>query len=340
MELGSATNEGQREKIDVPSMPPRVIMDLSIKCNLRCPMCLVWGSDDEEAIESVRGSMDAKNARRLLDELSSTKPLIHPYLWGEPLLAPHFKEIVAAAKEKGMTVALNTNGLALSDRIIEFLLDIKLDSITFSIDAATPETLKVVRGIDKLAKIENAVQRMLDARGDAELPRIGVSFTTQDENLHEQKDFIDKWTKIVDVVRIGHIFKDGKFEGFSAPGERKPCPLLYKTMLVHNDGTVSLCCLDSFRATNVGNVFEEGVQNVWLGDKLQEVRRLHETGQWDEIPICKNCNGWVKYVYEEEVTEDLLIRRSPEFTYYNRLERMDNWSGTLLGGHREDSADA
>ena len=31
---------------------------------------------------------------------------------------------------------------------------------------------------------------------------------------------------------------------------------------------------------------------------------------------------------------DLLIRRSPEFTYFNRIDRLAAWKGSLLGGHK------
>ena len=45
------------------------------------------------------------------------------------------------------------------------------------------------------------------------------------------------------------------------------------------------------------------------------------------------CNGWGQYEYEDEVRDGLLIRRSPEFTYYNKIARLTNWQGKLLGGH-------
>ena len=104
-------------------------------------------------------------------------------------------------------------------------------------------------------------------------------------------------------------------------------------MPVHNDGTVTVCCLDSWRTTNMGNVFESSVKDVWHGERFEEVRRLHEEGRWDEVPVCKTCNGWVQFLYEEEVRDGLLIRRSPEFTYYNRIDRLENWSGQLRDGH-------
>ena len=38
---------------EVSELPERVLIDFATKCNLRCPMCPVWGSDDNEAIDSV-----------------------------------------------------------------------------------------------------------------------------------------------------------------------------------------------------------------------------------------------------------------------------------------------
>jgi len=39
------------------------------------------------------------------------------------------------------------------------------------------------------------------------------------------------------------------------------------------------------------------------------------------------------------VRDGLFIRRSPEFTYYNRIDRLENWKGRLLGGHTEPPRD-
>jgi MoaA/NifB/PqqE/SkfB family radical SAM enzyme len=317
----------------VPELPPRVLLDLAMKCNLRCPMCPVWGSDDDNAIDSVRGAMDLEASRRLLDELAAAKPLVQPNMYGEPLLAPNLRERIADMKAHGMSIAMNTNGLTLRDDLARYFVEHKVDSVMFSIDAVTKETLKKIRGIDKLSKIESAVFRMLSARGDAELPRIGVSFTVQDDNRHEKDEFVKRWAGTVDVVRVGLMFKDGTFPDMQTPSVRLPCPAIYNTMPVHNDGTVTVCCLDGFKQTNLGNVFERSANDVWQGEAMAKVRYYHETGQWDKVPFCAGCNGWAQHEFEDEVRDGLLIRRSPEFTYYNKIERLRNWNGRLLGGH-------
>src|ERR1700679_777275 len=127
--------------------------------------------------------------------------------------------------------------------------------------------------------MQTAVCRMLAKRRDRTTPLIGVSFTIQDENRHEQEAFLERWIGIVDCVRFGLLFAGGTFADMKEPEERLPCPALYKTMPVHNDGTVTICCLDGFKSTNVGNVFTDGAKAVWQGEEFAKVRYYHETAQ-------------------------------------------------------------
>lgn len=307
-------------------------MDYATKCNLRCGMCPVWG-DTEKSPDSVVGVMDREKSQRVLDQIP--KSLVLPSLFGEPLLIPDLKGVIKDLKSRGNPVAINTNGITLTADLASYFVEQKVDSVMFSIDAVTPPVLKLVRGIWSLWKIEKAVELMMNARGDEEYPRIGVSFTVQDSNEQELKAFEEKWVGVVDVVRIGLVFEDGKFTKMRT-GERKPCPALYTTLPVHNDGSVTMCCLDSHRVTKMGNVFESGVEAVWNGDKFTEYRKLHEEGRWDEVPLCGGCNGWAQYEFTEEVKDGILIRTSPQYVYYNRLDRISNWKGTLRGGHESD----
>ncbi len=326
----------KKSKPHVPELPERYLLDYATRCNLRCPMCPVWGSDDEEAQKAVQGMMDYEKSKQILDEIMAAKPMLQPNLYGEPLLIPKLEERVKEMKDRGITVAMNTNGLTLTDKLAQFFVDVKLDSVFFSIDATTPETLKKIRGIDKLEKIEKAVYRMVEKRGNKDYPRIGVSFTEQDGNRHERDEFIKRWVKKVDCVRMGLIFEDGRFKDMPDPGPRKPCPALYNTMPIHNDGQVTVCCLDGFKKTNMGNVFKDGgVKAVWQGEAFKKARHYHETEQWDKVPFCKNCNGWAQYEFTEEVKDGLLIRKSPQYTYYNLISKLKNWNGSLLGGHPE-----
>ncbi|HLW46992.1 MAG TPA: radical SAM protein [bacterium] len=321
------------QPLPVPDLPPRLLLDLATKCNLRCPMCPVWGSPENDKIDSVVGVMDIEASRRLLDEVQAARPLVQPNLYAEPLLAPKLREQISSMKRRGMAVAMNTNGLSLSEDLAKFFVDVQVDSIMFSIDAVTRETLKLIRGLEKIEKIESAVFRLMRARGAADYPRVGVSFTIQDGNRHEVESFVARWVGVVDVVRTGLVFINGRFPDMTEPEPRVPCPTLYQTLPVHNDGQVTVCCLDGFKATNMGNVFHDGVRVVWHGEEFAKVRYYHETGQYDKVPFCKNCNGWAQHEFTEEVRDGLLIRHSPQFVYYNKIDRLRTWTGNRLGGH-------
>lgn len=327
------------EPLPVPELPERVLIDFATKCNLRCPMCPVWGSEDNNAIDSVKGVMDLEASKRLIAEIEPAHPLVQPNMYGEPLLVPNLRERLTDMKARGISIALNTNGLTLDDSLAKFMVDIEVDAISFSLDAVSREALTKIRGIDKIEKIEAAVLLMLAARGERRLPRISVSFTLQDANREEEMAFVERWSSIVDCVRVGLLFENGTFPDMKIPEKRLPCPTLYKTLPIHNDGTVTVCCLDGFKDTNVGNVFENGVKEIWQGEEFAKIRYYHETEQFDKVPFCNNCNGWAQYEFEDEIRDGILIRRSPEFTYYNRIDRLDNWQGRLLGAHPKPPSD-
>lgn len=317
------------DPLPVPEEPERLLVDFATKCNLRCPMCPVWGLEADK-IEPLKGTMDLDAARKMLDQFA-TQPMVAPSIYGEPLLIPNLRGVLAAVKARGMSLSLNTNGLTLKPSMAEYWCELPVDSVMVSIDATTPETLQKVRSVNRLDKVENAVELLIGTRSEREYPRIGVSFTIQDDNRHEADAFVERWVGRVDVVRMGIVFANGTFPDMQEPPERTPCPVLYKTMPVHHDGSVRMCCLDGTRETDMGNVFEEGMKAVWHGEEFTKARFYHETGQWDKVPFCKTCNGWAQYEYTEEVKDGLLIRRSPEYTYYNLVGRLTNW--TTRGGH-------
>jgi pyruvate-formate lyase-activating enzyme len=337
--MGDAMNDMTKERrIPVSEYPSRVLMDLRTDCNLKCPMCIVHGGTDDARLKAfLRRSMPIEKAKQILDEVMAGKPMVQPNLWSEPTLAHDFQEHIRAMKERGLSVTMNTNGLTLREKMAEFMVEVGVDSVSISIDAMTKETLKKVRGIERLDKIHGAVDILLKARGDHPKPRVGVSFTKQPDNQHEAEAFVEYWGPRVDFVRIGELFVDGHFPSMRPEGPRKPCPSLYSTLPIHANGNAAMCCLDGFGETNMGNVFEQGVLGVWHGEELTKVRHYHETGQWEKVPFCTNCDRWSSHVFDETVQDGYLIRRSPEYTYYNKLSNMDNWSEELKHAHQQSA---
>jgi MoaA/NifB/PqqE/SkfB family radical SAM enzyme len=317
----------------LPKTPPRVLLDLRTDCNLKCPMCIVHGATDDPRLKSIlRNEIGEETLDSIMAQLASfdPKPLVQPQLWSEPTLSHYFLQFLKRAKEHGLPTAINTNGLLLTPKLCAQIVELGTTAVTVSVDAMDSETLKKVRGITNLDKVERGIANLVAARGDAKTPRIGVSFTKQEANEAQEKDFIAKWIEKVDFIRVGALFTPGGFANIDgAPVQRNACPALNHTMSIHTNGHVSICCLDGFRETDAGNVLKTSVAEAWTGPEFTAVREAHERGDWDSIPLCKSCDRWASYAYQETVDGNVLIRKSPEYTYYNRIDRLESWSPTL-----------
>jgi len=289
-------------------------------------MCLLHSPEIQRIGDQMRGRMSHDSFIGILDAFDPNPPVITPNRWSEPLMLRDLRKYYRAMKQKGSEINLNTNGLLLTQDLAEFFVDIRLDSISFSIDATCKETLQKLRGTDALERLHATVHMMLEVRGTGSLPRIGTSMTLGKENEHEKDAFVANWLHHVDVVRINRMYDENfRLHRQQRVPERIPCEFLYTTMVVDFKGDVFLCCLDVYGKEKIGNVFEEGVSAIWNGERFTQIRSYHENGQYDKIPLCKNCETWSNAISTETQNGEILIRETPIMTFYNRLDRLNNW---------------
>jgi len=317
-------------EIVVPDYPPKVQIGIQDGyCNLKCSMCFLHSPDHQEQIKSIRGEMTTTQLESLLDEINQAgnKVAISPYRWSEPFAARDFKTSLQAIKDREFPIVINTNGLLIDEDMAKFLVDIEVDSLTISLDAFTEETYLLKRGVKAFEKAKKVVFSLLAARGEKALPRIGVSFTLGHDNEPEKDQFVDYWIQHVDVVRVNKEqgFAEKGVKELAMPGKRVPCYQLYDSITISCSGDAVICCLDALNEMKMGNVFDKGIKNIWQGERFQEIRHYHETGQYDKVPFCKNCNMWMNTTLDEFEENGMLVRSSPVMTFYNRMDRLGNW---------------
>jgi radical SAM protein with 4Fe4S-binding SPASM domain len=311
----------------IPEYPQKISFgSIEGYCNLRCNKCYAFGPKNKKK-DFYKGEMPLEKALSLFDELKGTDAVVASPGYAESLMQKDFCDYLKAMKERGLRVNINTNGLLVTAAYAKSFIDLEIDGIFVSIDAATADTLKKVRGTDELEKIKTGVFALLDARNSKLFPRIGVSFVVEEGNAHEREEFVDFWLQHVDTVRVAELFSHNVNVQDQVKSEnRKPCQMLYDSMLIHYNGDVPVCCWEPSGKTYLGNVFKDGIKGVWEGEKFKRVRYYHETDQFDKVPFCKECNDWARYVVPEETTDgNILIRRSPLLVYYNRIDRLATW---------------
>ncbi len=84
--------------------------------------------------------------------------------------------------------------------------------------------------------------------------------------------------------------------GHALPGEAKEpgpayCVVPYEQFVIQHNGDISVCCTDFDGGLVVGNLFEEGIEKIWRGKRLLELRREMFAGRLSN-PVCRKCRGW------------------------------------------------
>jgi MoaA/NifB/PqqE/SkfB family radical SAM enzyme len=134
------------------------------------------------------GSADLtpERVRELLHQLPTVERVVLHGI-GEPTLNPRLVEIIAAVKERGAYALFNTNGLLLRGKLLGELVRSGLDEVRVSVDAATPETYRLVRGSALFEKVVANASALSEERrrSGSSTPRISLWITGMKSNIEE-----------------------------------------------------------------------------------------------------------------------------------------------------------
>jgi len=255
-----------------------LIIEPTNTCNLRCTFCFVT-----EGMTREGGFMEFDLFKKIIDDSPDLEHLCM-HNWGEPLLHKDIFKMIEYAKNKGVNyVVMNTNGTLLTDKMIDQIIDSKLDIIRFSIDGSA-ETFKRVRGVE-LKKIEQNINKLKNVK-EIRRPelKMGVVFTIEEDTEGDVEDYITHWEQIVDHVRLQpKLITSPRTEVCPEPFGKD-----YGKLVVLWDGRVIPCCVDYNANLTVGSVQNDTIQNLWKNEKMDLLRKQHLNGQFPDT--CANCN--------------------------------------------------
>lgn len=241
-------------------MPPKYIdIELNTSCNLNCSFC--------PAKEEHKNPqhMDIELYKKIIDQIDwgcSVKLAQR----GEPLMSPILIDAIKIAKDKGLRVCFNTNGL-LQAAATEYLVGSGIDEIYLS-DYGYPKQLANGKYFGK-------------RRGD-------TIFTVKTD-----RPFV--WLGCADnsYSPLYYDYSDTTEDSTELPGWR--CQEIFDKMIIDPDGRVRCCCGNAHTDKYMGDVTKSGLLDIFNSAQWRIYREIHSEGKSHALRMCREC-GYRKHI--------------------------------------------
>jgi MoaA/NifB/PqqE/SkfB family radical SAM enzyme len=161
----------------VNSFPEFITVMPLVKCNYSCVMCAESERDSNKELSELALS-------RLEGILPFARTLF--ITGGEPLMYTHLERLLKKGSEAGCELWMVTNGSLLTGSRREMLLDAGVAKVKISLDAATSQTYRKIRGGNFLKVLTN-VGKLAELKliRDVTQPAIQLGFVAMRSNMAE-----------------------------------------------------------------------------------------------------------------------------------------------------------
>ena len=172
-----------QNKKRLTSMPRKLELLVTSKCNIRCKMCNI-----------PRGEWMFPESRN--SEILKLMPYLEEIIWhgGEPLLYPHIYDLIEEASRNNVRQTISTNGLLLDEKNIKKLLaaNVELNVSIHGLDKKTYESIHINGDFDKLISNLSLIKKLMSE--SANKIKYGFKFLLM-KNNYKQMPYIYNFVK-------------------------------------------------------------------------------------------------------------------------------------------------
>jgi len=283
---------------EAKEFPMMCVLSLVYVCNAVCPNC-PYTLSSIRANYKDRPFMNEDTFKIIADQCGEYGAFIRISGGGEPMLHAKAVELIEYAKKVGAKVGLITNGSKFNEENTRRLIESGIDVIEFSVDAGDADAYEKVRpGLDWETLVKN-VERLMEVRNilKSETKIIASVINQKDTDINAVEKF---WIPRVDNLQkrkfltwgIGDPEKSADPDPYLDPEQLIPCPFIFERINIDSRGKVMVCGFDIAANTNMGNVHDKTIKEIWHGEEFTYYRGKHLERKGTEIEICKDCPDW------------------------------------------------
>lgn len=257
----------------------KVYIEITNNCNLDCSFCI--------KNKRVQKFMDIEDFKVILDKVKPFTNYLYFHVLGEPMLHPKINEFIDLAS-KNFNVNITTNGY-----LINRLKTKNIRQINISIHSFDKKyKITPYEYLDNIFKVVDNIDNTY----------ISYRFWVNNTNSKELLDIINEHYDT--SFKLDELKKDNKinnhvfintYNEFIWPdldnnyySEEGTCYALKDHIGILVDGTIVPCCLDSKGIINLGNIFNDNLEDVLNSDRVVKMLDGFRCNKKVE-ELCKKC---------------------------------------------------
>lgn len=279
------------KEVELDNYPLVQDIEVTNVCNLRCPFCA------RDNIEKRGLGFMSRNTFQNIVNSDNKRMLRHIRLFGhgEPLLNEDINYFVRESKLFAKTVGFSTNGLLLTKRLSERLIDSGLTTISISFEGINKEIYEQLRKGSNYEKVLVNINDLLDVRKEMD-SNLYISMAIIDckETNNYLKDFVSYWSmKGINNVEVLKLHDWGGILDWQNSKDldyrNEVCLWAWYGLGVYWNGDITPCCVYESDAENLlGNVNYGNINDIWNSYKYRSFR-IRQMSNRKGLRICETC---------------------------------------------------
>ncbi len=281
----------RRRDAQVAAPPLRLWVEISSRCNLRCPVC-----PNHDLAADQKGDMEWGLFKKVVDQGRDFAFEINLHHRGESLLHPQAGRFIRYAAQAGIFSRLHTNATLLQGKLGQEILASGLQRLSISFDGFHAAAYEKNRPGASFEQVTDNIASFLQLRRLAgkTRPRLAIEVmehAAEPGQASARQAFTARFKKLgLDELVIKKPHNWAGHLGAPADGVFSACTFPWNALLVFYNGDVLACSQDFFGRNPLGNAHEKPLLDIWNGLPMQELRRAFAAGQISAFPACAGCD--------------------------------------------------
>lgn len=293
----------------IPLETPFILyVDPASICNLQCKFCPCGRAHDDLWTEDKRNSVGIMKMdlfKKVVDDCKDFPDkikILRLYKEGEPLVNPHFTEMVAYARESGYFGGIDTttNATLLNPKLNREIVKAGLSRMHISVEGLSSIEYKEICGKEiDFEQFRANIKDLYDHKGDCNIfIKTIIENCSAEDEADKKKRFYELFGDICDEISFEHIApcwpgfdKELYSNELGVYGNKIQecivCPRLFYILTINSDGAATRCIVDWNRKMLIGNVLEKSVPELWK--MMDEYRIEHLKGNRRKMVGCDEC---------------------------------------------------